>query len=249
MFSLEKRLFRLVVDGIRAQDGQMVNAELAAMQHFLSPVYLGGAPEAFHKELKVISTKKAVKNRKKKKMENSNTFCSHIQSKGLPKQSVPGCIRNFKMNGALMTNPTTNRGAGPCLAGPTQKGAYFAGNRAHVIVSKYSPLTHLTFLNTGIHFKGTSNKISPNQMFGEVSVWTPTLWSVFHFSDDSFVLNSTFELLFSIRPQSPTGLLLHVGVFSESHYLSVYMLRGEVRPDQDQSRVHRAGFTRMSVIY
>ncbi|CAG07616.1 unnamed protein product, partial [Tetraodon nigroviridis] len=46
--------------------------------------------------------------------------------------------------------------------------------------------------------------------------------------DDSFVLNSTFELLFSIRPQSPTGLLLHVGVFSESHYLSVYMLRGEV---------------------
>uniref|UniRef100_H3DCP0 Laminin subunit alpha 3 n=1 Tax=Tetraodon nigroviridis TaxID=99883 RepID=H3DCP0_TETNG len=151
MFSLEKRLFRLVVDGIRAQDGQMVNAELAAMQHFLSPVYLGGAPEAFHKE-----------------------------SKGLPKQSVPGCIRNFKMNGALMTNPTTNRGAGPCLAGPTQKGAYFAGNRAHVIVN------------------------------------------------DSFVLNSTFELLFSIRPQSPTGLLLHVGVFSESHYLSVYMLRGEV---------------------
>lgn len=56
MFSLEKKLFRLVVDGIRAQDGQMTNDELAAMHHFLSPVYLGSAPEAFHKELKVIYT-------------------------------------------------------------------------------------------------------------------------------------------------------------------------------------------------
>lgn len=55
-------------------------------------------------------------------------------------------------------------------------------------------------------------------------------------SDGSFVLGSTFELLFSIRPRSPTGLLLHVGESSRSpsgggtgHYLSVYMLRGEVR--------------------
>lgn len=56
MFSLEKKKFRLVVDGIRAQDGQLTNAELASMQHFVSPVYLGSAPEAFHKELKVIYT-------------------------------------------------------------------------------------------------------------------------------------------------------------------------------------------------
>ncbi|XP_056913723.1 LOW QUALITY PROTEIN: laminin subunit alpha-3-like [Takifugu flavidus] len=160
MFSLERKKFRLVVDGIRAQDGQLTNAELASMQHFVSPVYLGSAPEAFHKELK---------------------------SKALPKQSVPGCIRNFKMNGAAMTNPTTNRGAGPCWEGQTLKGAYFAGSRAHVVIN------------------------------------------------GSFVLGSTFELLFSIRPRSPTGLLLHVGDSSRSpsgggtgHYLSVYMLRGEV---------------------
>lgn len=49
-------MFQLVVDGIRAQDGQMTNAELAAMKHFLSPLYLGSAPEALHKELKVIHT-------------------------------------------------------------------------------------------------------------------------------------------------------------------------------------------------
>ncbi|XP_036940486.1 laminin subunit alpha-3-like isoform X2 [Acanthopagrus latus] len=160
IFSLEKKKFRLVVDGIRAQDGQLTNAELTAMQQFVSPVYLGSAPEPFHKELK---------------------------SKALPKQSVSGCIRNFKMNGAPMLNPATNQGAGPCFEGQTQRGAYFSGNGAHVIIN------------------------------------------------DSFVVGSSFELLFSIRPRSPTGLLLHVGDSSRSRYgpamgqyLSVYMLSGEV---------------------
>lgn len=53
------------------------------------------------------------------------------------------------------------------------------------------------------------------------------------FSDDSFVVGSSLELLFNIRPRSPTGLLLHFGDSSENqgHYLRVYMLRGEVRPD------------------
>uniref|UniRef100_A0A669BW71 Laminin subunit alpha 3 n=1 Tax=Oreochromis niloticus TaxID=8128 RepID=A0A669BW71_ORENI len=109
MFSLEKKKFRLVVDGIRAQDGQLTNAELSSMkQQFLSPVYLGSTPHSLHKELK---------------------------SKGLPKHSVSGCVRNFKMNGAQMSNPTANHGAGPCFEGQTQRGAYFSGNGAHVVVS------------------------------------------------------------------------------------------------------------------
>lgn len=148
------------MDGIRAQDGQLTNAELTSMQQFVSPVYLGSAPEPFHKELK---------------------------SKALPKQSVSGCIRNFKMNGAPMSNPATNHGAGPCFEGQTQRGAYFSGNGAHVIIN------------------------------------------------DSFVVGSSFELLFSIRPRSLTGLLLHVGDSSRSRYgpamgqyLIVYMLGGEV---------------------
>ncbi|XP_018532087.1 laminin subunit alpha-3 isoform X2 [Lates calcarifer] len=160
IFSLEKKKFRLVVDGIRAQDGQLTNTELMSMQQFMSPVYLGSAPESLHKQLK---------------------------SKALPKHSVSGCIRNFKMNGAPMLNPTTNHGAGPCFEGQAQKGAYFSGNGAYVIIN------------------------------------------------DSFVVGSSFELLFNIRPRSPTGLLLHVGDSSRmqygpmmGHYLSVYMLRGEV---------------------
>ncbi|XP_078791367.1 laminin subunit alpha-3 isoform X1 [Oryzias latipes] len=108
IFTFEKRKFRLVVDGIRAQDGQLSNAELKSMQEFMSPVFLGSAPESFHKELK---------------------------SKDLPKHSVSGCLRNFKMNGALMSNPTTNTGAGPCFEGQTQRGVYFSGNGAHVILN------------------------------------------------------------------------------------------------------------------
>lgn len=86
-----------------------------------------------------------------------------------------------------MSNPTTNHGAGPCFEGQTQRGAYFSGKGAHVIIN------------------------------------------------GSFVVGSSFELLFNIRPRSPSGLLLHVGDSSRSqyglaqgHYLSVYMLGGEV---------------------
>uniref|UniRef100_A0A8C9ZMT2 Laminin subunit alpha 3 n=1 Tax=Sander lucioperca TaxID=283035 RepID=A0A8C9ZMT2_SANLU len=107
IFSLEKKKFRLVVDGIRAQDGQLTNAELTSMQKFVSPVYLGSAPESLHKELKV---------------------------------NVSGCIRNFKMNGAPISTPTTNHAAGPCFEGQTQRGAYFSGNGAHVIISEYTSL-------------------------------------------------------------------------------------------------------------
>ncbi|XP_072297637.1 laminin subunit alpha-3-like [Eucyclogobius newberryi] len=160
MFSLEKKKFRLVVDGIRALDGQLNGAELTSMQQFVSPVYLGSVPESLHQQLK---------------------------TKALPKHSVSGCIRNFKMNGASMTEPSANHGAGPCFEGHAQKGAYFSGSGAHVIVN------------------------------------------------DTFVLGSSFELLFNIRPRSPTGLLLFAGDSSLArygsdmgHYLTVYMLRGEV---------------------
>ncbi|XP_056148615.1 laminin subunit alpha-3-like [Lampris incognitus] len=106
IFSLERRKFRLVVDGIRAQDGQLTSDEVASME-FVPPIHIGSAPEYLHRELKW---------------------------KILPKQSVFGCIRNFKMNGDLMPEPNSNQGAGPCFDGPVQDGAYFSGKRAHVII-------------------------------------------------------------------------------------------------------------------
>lgn len=61
---------------------------------------------------------------------------------------------------------------------------------------------------------------------------------VFFAADDSILVNDSLELLFNIRPHSPTGLLLYFGNFSrsqneleKSHYLTVYMLDGEVGLD------------------
>uniref|UniRef100_A0A4W5KYG2 Laminin subunit alpha 3 n=1 Tax=Hucho hucho TaxID=62062 RepID=A0A4W5KYG2_9TELE len=146
---LEKKKFRLVVNGIRAQDGQLTSDEATSME-LISPLYLGSW-------------------------------------KLLPKQSVIGCVRNFKMNGTPMPEPTTNHGAGPCFDGQTQSGAYFSGRGAYVIIN------------------------------------------------DSFVVGSSFEVVFDIRPRSLTGVLLHVGNSSRprrgpntGHHLSLYMHRGEV---------------------
>uniref|UniRef100_A0AAY5K1A5 Laminin subunit alpha 3 n=1 Tax=Esox lucius TaxID=8010 RepID=A0AAY5K1A5_ESOLU len=106
----------------------------------------------------------------------------------LPTHSVIGCVRNFKVNGTHMPEPTTNRGAGPCFNGSPQLGAYFSGRGAHVIIN------------------------------------------------DSFVVGTTFEAVFDIRPRSLNGVLLHVGNsgrpghgHNARHHLSLYMRRGEVR--------------------
>lgn len=55
------------------------------------------------------------------------------------------------------------------------------------------------------------------------------------FPDDSFVLGSSFEVVFDIRPRSLSGVLLHAGDSSRprrgpntGHHLSLYMHRGEV---------------------
>uniref|UniRef100_A0A3P8YNK8 Laminin subunit alpha 3 n=1 Tax=Esox lucius TaxID=8010 RepID=A0A3P8YNK8_ESOLU len=150
VFSLENKKFRLVVDGIRAQDGQFTNNKAVSME-LTSPLYLGS-------------------------------------SKLLPTHSVIGCVRNFKVNGTHMPEPTTNRGAGPCFNGSPQLGAYFSGRGAHVIIN------------------------------------------------DSFVVGTTFEAVFDIRPRSLNGVLLHVGNsgrpghgHNARHHLSLYMRRGEVR--------------------
>lgn len=53
--------------------------------------------------------------------------------------------------------------------------------------------------------------------------------------DDSFVVGSSFEVVFDIRPRSLSGVLLHAGDSSRprrgpntGHHLSLYMHRGEV---------------------
>lgn len=51
--SLEKRRFRLVIDGLRAQDGVLNPGESSSIQ-LSRAVYLGSPPAHTHSDLKVI---------------------------------------------------------------------------------------------------------------------------------------------------------------------------------------------------
>uniref|UniRef100_A0A8C9TNF6 Laminin subunit alpha 3 n=1 Tax=Scleropages formosus TaxID=113540 RepID=A0A8C9TNF6_SCLFO len=54
--------------------------------------------------------------------------------KTLPRESVTGCIRNFKLNGRPMGRPSVNHAAPPCFDGPTESGAYFSGHGGYVVL-------------------------------------------------------------------------------------------------------------------
>ncbi|KAJ8372354.1 hypothetical protein AAFF_G00290230 [Aldrovandia affinis] len=105
-FSWERRKFRLVVDGLRAHDGQLSPDEGVSLD-LQSPVYLGSVPTSVRAE---------------------------HEWKDLPSESVIGCVRNFKMNSQPMTKPTTNHGAAPCFDGPMESGAYFSGNGGYAVI-------------------------------------------------------------------------------------------------------------------
>ncbi|XP_049339127.1 laminin subunit alpha-3 isoform X9 [Astyanax mexicanus] len=105
--SLEKRRYRLVIDGLRAQDRVLNPGEVQRGSTQLSSnIYLGTPPPSIHEDLK----------RKK-----------------LPDQAVFGCVRDFKMNDLPMPVAAVNRGVGPCFEGHSESGAYFSQG-AYVIV-------------------------------------------------------------------------------------------------------------------
>ncbi|XP_035285918.1 laminin subunit alpha-3-like isoform X12 [Anguilla anguilla] len=109
MFSWERRKFRLVVDGLRAHNGQLSPDEGVSLD-LQSPVYLGSVPASVRMEQ---------------------------QWKDLPRESIIGCVRNFKMNSQPMAEPTANYGAAPCFDGHTVGGAYFSGNGYAVIEDNF----------------------------------------------------------------------------------------------------------------
>ncbi|XP_047677145.1 laminin subunit alpha-3 isoform X3 [Tachysurus fulvidraco] len=106
--SLEKRRFRLVIDGLRAQDGVLNPGESSSIQ-LSRAVYLGSPPAHTHSDLKW---------------------------KILPVHGVVGCVRNLRMNGSSIAAPAVNRGVGLCFEGQMKSGAYFSGQGAHVIIDE-----------------------------------------------------------------------------------------------------------------
>ncbi|KAG7487412.1 hypothetical protein MATL_G00023120 [Megalops atlanticus] len=119
VFSLEGRAFHMVFDGIRTGDGVLSNTESFSLD--LQPaVYLGAVPPSAYTD---------------------------DQVQGLPRESVVGCIRNFRINNKRMEEPSANHGVLPCFDGATEGGAYFSGNGGYAVLSKYGrfPFTGVTF--------------------------------------------------------------------------------------------------------
>ncbi|KAK9967620.1 hypothetical protein ABG768_002006 [Culter alburnus] len=55
----------------------------------------------------------------------------------VPQKSIIGCIRDLRVSKVLFAHPAVNHGIVPCFKGVTEKGAYFAGNGAHLVLEKY----------------------------------------------------------------------------------------------------------------
>ncbi|XP_057181158.1 laminin subunit alpha-3 isoform X1 [Triplophysa rosa] len=106
-FGLKRKSFYLAVDGIPTPDGRLLKGSIHDLQ---SPVYVGqGKIKTLHK----------------------------THGKAHPQKSVIGCIRDFRFSKVLLSEPTVNHGAAPCVKGVTAKGAFFAGDGAHVVLEKY----------------------------------------------------------------------------------------------------------------
>lgn len=52
----------------------------------------------------------------------------------VPQKSIVGCIRDLRVSKVLFADPAVNHGVMPCFKGVTEKGVYFAGNGAHLVL-------------------------------------------------------------------------------------------------------------------
>ncbi|KAK7126755.1 hypothetical protein R3I94_018067 [Phoxinus phoxinus] len=72
----------------------------------------------------------------------SPVYVGHLQTLHttygeVPQKSIVGCIRDLRVSKVLLVDPAVNHGVTPCFKGVTEKGAYFAGNGAHLVLEKY----------------------------------------------------------------------------------------------------------------
>ncbi|XP_016317754.1 laminin subunit alpha-3 [Sinocyclocheilus anshuiensis] len=67
----------------------------------------------------------------------------HKTQEKVPQKSIIGCIQDIRVSKVLLVDPAVSRGVTPCFKGVTEKGAYFAGNGAHLVLEK-----HLIFGST-----------------------------------------------------------------------------------------------------
>uniref|UniRef100_A0A9J8AVS3 Laminin, alpha 3 n=2 Tax=Cyprinus carpio TaxID=7962 RepID=A0A9J8AVS3_CYPCA len=75
----------------------------------------------------------------------------HKTQEKVPQKSIIGCIQDIRVSEVLLVDPAVSRGVTPCFKGVTEKGAYFAGNGAHLVLEK--DLSFGSTYNLGFEFR------------------------------------------------------------------------------------------------
>ncbi|XP_053570955.1 laminin subunit alpha-3 [Bombina bombina] len=59
------------------------------------------------------------------------------KSQGIPKKSFAGCMKNVKINGAILGSPSQSTGVTPCYEGSFETGVFFAQEAGHIVIDKH----------------------------------------------------------------------------------------------------------------
>ncbi|XP_043079405.1 laminin subunit alpha-3 isoform X2 [Puntigrus tetrazona] len=145
----------------------------------------------------------------------------------VPQKSIIGCVRDIRVFKVLLVDPAASRGVTPCFKGVTEKGAYFAGNGAHLILEKrriFGPTYNLAF------------ELRPRSLTGLVfhKIDKPGLTLTLFLKKGKVVLTAYDGEHRYGSALTPTRPLCHV-----FHYVSVSIRRKtiELRVDEVSSRV------------
>uniref|UniRef100_A0A8C0ZFD6 Laminin subunit alpha 3 n=1 Tax=Cyanistes caeruleus TaxID=156563 RepID=A0A8C0ZFD6_CYACU len=101
-----------------------------------------------------------------------------LKKQNIPMKSFKGCLRNFRVNGKVMSAPQQKNGVLPCLDVPMDTGIYFFNEGGYITIG-------------------------------------------------NLLMGLDFRIVFTIRPKSSTGVLLHAGS-KQDNYLTIYMKGGKV---------------------
>lgn len=136
----------------------------------------------------------------------------------LPQNSFVGCLKNFQLDLMPLDTPSANAGVTPCLGGSLEKGIYFSQEEGgHILLGKSNEVEFMTL------------NLKNSVLFLSLQCCNCFFFSFLFclLKANSVSWGPEFKIVFSIRPRSLTGILIHIGSQPKQH-LSVYLEAGQV---------------------
>lgn len=203
---MKKHNIHLAVDGIRTHDGQQLKK---GFTHDLqSPVYVGhGQFQRLHKTYVRMCNFLISASSLTTSLVFLYKVITFFSQGEVPQKSIIGCIRDLRVSKVLFAHPAVNHGIMPCFKGVTEKGAYFAGNGAYLVL-------------------GLSHHVD-TCVYSDRKIGLKKLNKCFSLAEKYLISGSTYDLAFEIRPRNLTGLIFHK---TDNHgwTLTLFLKRGKV---------------------